>query len=383
MQDISISRPDLGKQEIAAISKVLASGQLAQGQKVSELEAAFAKYCRTKHSIACNNGTTALIMAMLSCTGLDPFFEPIPWKDRPEVITTPFTFIATANSIVASGAKPVFVDIDTKTFNIDVQQISNAISEKTIAIMPVHLYGLPCDMDVILELAQDYNLKVIEDACQAHGAQYHSKKVGSLGDAGCFSFYPTKNMTTGEGGMVTTNDDAVAERCRMVRNQGQASGGKGAHKPTYDYRSIGFNWRMTDLGAAVGLVQLKRLETANKKRRSNAKLYDKGLSGIAQIETPFIPREYGPVYHQYTLRVRDGKRDALREHLRSKGIGSGLYYPGGLYNNPVYTDRLTQSAKDFPNTEKTVKEVLSIPVHPLLSKKDIGQVIKEIQGFFK
>ncbi len=382
MPDIPISKPDLGKEEIKAISKVLSSGQLAQGQMVVQFEEAFARYCKTKHAIACNNGTTALIMALLSSTELDPFFDPKPWKDRPEVITTPFTFIATANSIVASGAKPVFVDIGPHTFNIDADLIDEAITKKTVAIMPVHLYGLPCDMGPIVKIAKDHGLKIIEDACQAHGAECKGKSVGSLGDAGAFSFYPTKNMTSGEGGMVTTNDDALADKCRILRNQGQSSGPKGAHKATYDYRSIGFNWRMTDLGAALGLVQLKKLEKANANRRSNAKLYDKGLEDISDIETPFIPKGRVSVYHQYTIRVLKGKRDALREHLKSKGIGTGLYYPGGLYDNPVYKHRLSQGAKDFPNTERAVKEVLSIPVHPLLSRTDIGRVIKEIISFF-
>jgi len=382
MPNIPISKPDLGKQEIQAISKVLRSGQLAQGQEVAALEAAFAGYCRTRHAIACNNGTTALIMAMLSSTDLDPFFDPKPWKDRPEIITTPFTFIATANSIVASGARPVFVDIGPHTFNIDADLIEKAVTERTVAIMPVHLYGLPCDMGPIMKIAKDHGLIVIEDACQAHGAVYKGKKVGSLGDAGAFSFYPTKNMTTGEGGMVTTNDDMIAEKCRVLRNQGQFSVGPGAHRPTYDYRSIGFNWRMTDLGAALGLVQLKGLAKANSKRRSNAKLYDDGLEDLIDIVIPFQPNDRVSVYHQYTLRALNGKRDDLREHLKSKGIGTGLYYPAGLYDNPVYKDRIPQGAKDFPNTERAVKEVLSIPVYPLLSRKEIGRVIKEIKGFF-
>jgi perosamine synthetase len=383
MSDIQISRPDLGKPEIAAISKVLRSGHLAQGKMVAQLEDAFARYCGTKHAIACNNGTTALIMALLASTDLDPFFAPKTWKDRPEVITTPFTFIATANSIVASGAKPVFVDIGPHTFNIDSDLIEEAITKKTIAIMPVHLYGLPCEMGPIMKIAKAHGLKVIEDACQAHGAIYKGKKVGSFGDGGTFSFYPTKNMSTGEGGMVTTNDEMVAQRCAILRNQGQSSGPKGAHKPTYDYRSIGFNWRMTDLSAALGLVQLKKLEKANMKRRSNAKLYDKGLGDLDDIVIPFVPKERVPVYHQYTIRVLNGQRNALREHLRSKNIGTGLYYPGGLYDNPVYKGRMAKGPKDMPNTERAVKEVLSIPVHPLLSKEDIGRVIKEINTFFK
>jgi perosamine synthetase len=382
MSDIQISKPDLGKQEIAAISKVLRSGHLAQGKMVGQFEDAFARFCGTKHAIACNNGTTALIMALLASTDLDPFFAPKGWKDRPEVITTPFTFIATANSIVAAGAKPVFVDIGPHTFNIDAELIEEAITKKTIAIMPVHLYGLPCEMGPIMKIAKAHGLKVIEDACQAHGAQYKGRTVGSLGHAGAFSFYPTKNMTTGEGGMVTTKDDAVAEKCRILRNQGQASGGKGAHKPTYDYRTIGFNWRMNDLGAALGLVQLKGLAKANTRRRSNAKLYNDGLGDIPGIEIPFVPKGRVPVYHQYTIRVLNGRRDALREHLRSKGIGTGLYYPAGLYNNPVYKNRLPHKAKDLPNTERAVKEVLSLPVHPLLSRKDIGRVIKQIIDFF-
>jgi len=379
---IPISKPDIGPEEIHAVIKVLTSGMLAQGQKVAEFETTFAKYCGTKHAIACNNGTSALLMSLLSSLDLDPFFEPPRWKDRPEVITTPFTFIATANSIITAGAKPVFVDIGPHTFNIDSELIEEAITNKTIAIMPVHLFGLPCDMSEILQIARDHDLKVIEDACQAHGAEYKGKKVGGIGHAGAFSFYPTKNMTTGEGGMVTTNDAEVAEKCRMMRNQGQTSSGPGAHRPTYDYKMIGFNWRMTDIAAAIGIVQQKKLPKAIDKRKANAKLYDECLTDISNIEIPFVPKNRKHVYHQYTIKVINEKRNQLRELLKKKGIETGVYYPSGLYNSPICQNRTKQTAKDFPNTERTVREVLSLPVHPLVSKFDLNQIVIEIMKKF-
>jgi len=382
MNPIPISRPSISSAELKAVQKVLRSGHLAQGQEVSRLERAFAKFCGTRYAIACNNGTTALMMAIISSTGLDPFFEPKSWDDRPEVITTPFTFIATANSIVASGAKPVFVDIDPKTFNIDPKLIENAITNKTIAILPVHLYGLPCEMDTIMRLAHEHDLIVIEDACQAHSAVYRGKKAGSIGNAGAFSFYPTKNMTTGEGGMVTTNSIEVAEKCRIMRNQGQSSG-KGAHKATYDYRMLGFNWRMTDISATLGLIQLKKLPGANKARARNAKLYHEGLENIEGIQLPVAPRHCRHVWHQYTIRVLDGQRDGLREYLTAKKIGTGVYYPAGLYDNPVYKGRLGQNSRAFPETGKACEKVLSIPVHPLLSKADIARVIKTLKAFME
>jgi dTDP-4-amino-4,6-dideoxygalactose transaminase len=380
MNTIPISRPSIGPPELKAVQKVLRSGHLAQGQEVSRLERAFAKFCGTRYAIACNNGTTALMMAIISSTGLDPFFEPKSWDDRPEVITTPFTFIATANSIVASGAKPVFVDIDPKTFNINPDYIENAITKKTIAILPVHLYGLPCEMNPIMRLAREHDLVVIEDACQAHGAEYRGKKAGSIGHAGAFSFYPTKNMTTGEGGMVTTNSIEIAEKCRMMRNQGQSSG-KGPHKATYDYRMLGFNWRMTDISAALGLIQLRKLPKANKARARNAKLYHDGLEDCEGIQLPVAPRHCRHVWHQYTIRVLDGKRDGLREYLRKRGIGTGVYYPAGLYDNPVYKGRLSQNSKAFPETGKACEEVLSIPVGPMVGREDIKRIIKEIRAF--
>src|SRR3989304_8088785 len=237
---IHIASPLIGEEEKKAVEEVRSSGMLAQGPKVRELEEAFSRYIGSGHAIAANNGTTALHAALLAC-GI---------KRGDEVITTPFSFIATANTILYCGAKPVFADISEKTFNIDPEKIKDKITKKTKALLIVHLYGLPCEMKGILEICEEHNLRLIEDACQAHGAEYKGKKVGSFGDAACFSFYPTKNMTTGEGGMIKTNDMEVAEKAMLLREHGS--------KVRYHHEILGYNYRMTAIASAIGIEQLKR-----------------------------------------------------------------------------------------------------------------------------
>lgn len=250
---IPIAKPNIGEEEKNAVMEVLESGMLAQGLKVKEFEERFAKYIGTKYAVATSNGTTALHIALLS-SGI---------KKGDEVITTPFSFIASATSILFCNAVPVFADIKTKTFNINPNKIEKAITKKTKAIMVVHLYGQSSEMDRIKEIANKKKLSLIEDACQAHGAENNGKRVGSIGDIGCFSFYPTKNMTTGEGGMITTNDHVIAEKVRLLRDHGQ--------KERYEHVIVGYNYRMTNIAAAIGIEQLQKLEQFNKKRRENAK----------------------------------------------------------------------------------------------------------------
>jgi dTDP-4-amino-4,6-dideoxygalactose transaminase len=328
---------------------------LAQGPRVRAFEEAFADYCRARYAIATASGTTALHVALLA-HGIGP---------GDEVITTPFTFIASANSILFTGARPVFVDIDPVTFNLDPNLLEAATTSCTKAIMPVHLFGLPADMDPIMEVAERHGLVVIEDACQAHGAEYRAKRVGSFG-IGCFSFYPTKNITTAEGGMITLSDDEqIAEKCRIIRQHGM--------RRRYYHDELGFNFRMTDVHAAIGLAQLQKLEQFNQARIANARFLSEHLKGVA---TPVVPEGYRHVFHQYTVRVSDGRRDAVLEGLRERGIGTGVYYPVPVHKQRVYVERGYEVT--LPEAERAATEVLSLPVHPGLSGDDLETIVSVV-----
>lgn len=354
MAKINIASPIIEQEEIDNVVEVLKSGMIAQGPKVTEFEKEFAKWIGTDYGIATNNGTSALHTTMLAC-GIGK---------GDEVITTPFTFAATSNAALYVGARPVFVDIDEDTFNLDPSKIEEAITDKTKAIVVVQLYGQSADMDPILEIAKKHDLLVIEDACQAHGASYKGKKVGSIGDVACFSFYPTKNMTTSEGGMITTNNKEIAENARIFRAHGSPV------KYHHDY--IGYNFRMTDIEAAIGLAQLKKVDKFDNIRIKNAKYLDEGLKDVKGITTPVVADGCKHVYHQYTIKV-DGDRDKWIEFLNDHGIGCGIYYPIPLYNQKLYKD--LGYNQSLPVTDKVVKEVISIPVHPSLSKEDLDTVI--------
>jgi dTDP-4-amino-4,6-dideoxygalactose transaminase len=355
---INMAKPIIGPEEKQAVMDVLDSGIIAQGPRVKEFEEAFAGMAGTSHAIATTSGTTALHLALLA-HGIG---------EGDEVITSPFTFIASANSVLFVGAKPVFVDIDPKTYNIDPSAIENAITDRTKAIIPVHLFGLMCEMDAIMKIAKKYNLVVIEDACQAHGAVYKGKKAGSI-STGTFSLYPTKNITAGEGGMITTNDDYIAEKCRVIRNHGM--------RRRYYHDELGFNFRMSDIHAAIGLTQLRKLDQYNTARQKNAEFYDQNLHGI---ETPFVPDNLIHVYHQYTIRVPGGKRDALREYLASQGIGSEVYYPVPIHKQSFYLEKFGDK-QSLPQTENAALEVLSIPVHPSISTDELEFVVSNINFF--
>jgi dTDP-4-amino-4,6-dideoxygalactose transaminase len=352
---IPIAKPDIGDEEKEAVIQVLSSGMIAEGKRVAEFESIFAEYSGVEHCVAVNSGTAALHAAMLS--------HGIGKGD--EVITTSFSFIATANSIMYTGAKPVFVDIETETFNIDTDLIENSITKNTKALMPVHLYGHPAEMKAINDIAEDHNLVVIEDACQAHGAIYHGKKVGSFG-TGAFSFYPTKNMTTGEGGMITTNDEEVARKARMIRAHGS--------QQRYLHEMMGYNLRMTDIAAAIGLVQLSKIDAYNAARRKNASMLSEGLKDIPEITVPTIRDACEHMFHQYTIRVDN--RDELVTKLNQQGIGTGVYYPIPIHKQPLYVEL---SYKDYlPECEKAAKEAISLPVHPGVSEEDINKIIEAV-----
>jgi len=352
---IPISVPLLDQEEKQAVLDVLESKQLVQGARVEAFEKAFASFCGVKHAVATSSGTTALQTAILA-HGIGP---------GDEVITTPFTFIASANAVLFAGAKPVFVDIDERTYNLNPCLIEAAITPRTKAILPVHLFGNPCDMEAIMDIAAQRGLVVIEDACQAHGATVKGRKVGSFG-TGCFSFYPTKNITTAEGGIVTTDDDELADRARLIRNHGQ--------RQRYYHETIGYNFRLTEIQAAIGLAQLEKLELFTTARQTNAAYLNQRLKGVI---TPYVPPGCRHVYHQYTIRVPD-RRDQLAEYLRERGISTAIYYPLPIhkqvaYQRLGYTDHL-------PVAEKVSHEVLSLPVHPALTQEELDRIVEGVNS---
>ena len=360
---IPIAKPFIGDEEIEAVIKVLRSGMLAQGEEVKLFEQEFAEYIGVKHAIAVANGTAALDLA-LKALGIGP---------GNEVITTPFTFIATANAVLFQEARPIFADIDPRTYNLDPNSVLEKITNKTKAIIVVHLYGQPADMKAFREIAEDYKLLIIEDAAQAHGAEFEGRKVGSMGDVGIFSFYPTKNMTTGEGGMITTNNDQVARKARLLRDHGQTR--------KYFHEILGWNLRMTNIAAALGRVQLRRLDKLNRIREENAEKLTKGLQVVRGITPPYVDPRVKHVWHQYVIRVEPGfplSRDELAEFLRSKGIGTAVHYPIPVHRQPLYR-KLGYPQDDCPNAIEASRRVLSLPVHPHLSDDDIKYIIDAVK----
>jgi len=353
---IPIAKPQLGEEEKAAVMAVLDSGMLAQGRRVAEFEARFAELCGVRHAVAAASGTAALWLALLA-HGIGP---------GDEVITTPFSFIASSNCALYVGARPVFVDIEPDTCLMDAAAIEARITERTRAILPVHLYGQSCDMAAIMEIAGRHNLVVVEDACQAHGATFEGQPMGSFG-TGCFSFYPTKNMTTGEGGIVTTDDDALAERLRLLRNHGQSQ--------RYQHDILGYHFRTTDIQAAIGLAQLGKLAAWNERRIANARYLSERLQGV---RVPVVRPGRRHVFHQYTIRV-SGDRQPLQDHLWEQGVGTAVHYPRLIPHQPFY--RSLGYDDVLPQAEAASRQVLSLPVHPALSWFDLDRVVAAVNGF--
>ncbi|HEX9115311.1 MAG TPA: DegT/DnrJ/EryC1/StrS family aminotransferase, partial [Anaerolineae bacterium] len=336
--------------------EVLESGMLVQGPRTARLEAKLAAVCGVKHAIATNSGTSALHLALLA-HGIGP---------GAEVITTPFTFIASVNCILYAGAKPVFVDIDEATFNLNPDLLSDAITPRTRAILPVHLYGYPCDMAAILAVARKHGLAVIEDCAQSIGADYQGQMTGSFG-TGCFSLYATKNIMSGEGGMITTDDDELAQRCRMLRNHGM--------ERRYYHDLLGYNYRLSDLHAAIGCVQIDRLAGFTARRRANAAYLN---AHIQSVRTPSVRPGYGHVWHQYTVCVEHGRdRDSAVEQLRAAGIGTGIFYPVPAHRQ-AHLAALGLSDVMLPVAERLAGEVISLPVHPLLSQEDLDSIVSAV-----
>jgi perosamine synthetase len=352
MISIPIAQPCIGDEEISAVRDVLTSGRLTMGPNLDAFEEEFASFTGSEYAIAVNSGTSALICSLMAVSV------------KGDIITTPFTFISSASSILFTHCRPVFVDIDDD-YNINEEKIAESITDTTVALLPVHLYGNPCDARLLSDLAEDHDLVLIEDACQAHGAEIDGQKVGTFG-IGCFSFYPTKNMTTAEGGMITTSDPAIAEKIRLLRNVGQGS--------AYEYRTLGYNLRMTELSAAIGRIQLKRLDEFNRIRIQNAGYLSERLQPVEGIEVPRVGKGKKHVFHQYTVRVTDSfplNRDELQKALMDRGIGCRVYYPEPLHHLPMFS---AFTHTDLTQSEKASAQVLSLPIHPRVSRDQLEYI---------
>jgi len=355
---IPISRPDIGPAEEEAVLEVLRSGMLAMGRKTAAFEEAWAAYCGVRHAIMMGNGTVAQ-EAVLHALGIGP---------GDEVITVSFSFNATVSVILRVGATPVFVDIRADDFCLDPAQVEAAITPRTKAIMPVHLYGLMADMDPLVEIATRHGLWIVEDAAQAHGATYHGRRAGQFGPA-MFSLYATKNLMTGEGGFATTDDDDVADRIRLFRNHGM--------RVRYHHESLGTNYKPSDLAAAIGLAQLPRLDDRTEQRRRNAAYLTEHLGGDYLVPTVPAGREH--VWHQYVMRF-PGERQRVIDGLAERGVGTLIYYPVPIHKQP-YLEAYVPGVGDLdlPVTNQLSDEVLAIPVHPRLSDEDLATIVSAIR----
>lgn len=355
---IPITKVDVTESE-ALVLEVLRSGNLAQGPKVAELEAGFSELLDVKHTIAVNNGTTALVAAL----------QALRLDEGDEVITSPFTFVATLNAALEAGLRVRFADISLDDFCVDPNEIENAISDRTKVVMPVHLYGQGADMARIVNLANRFGLRIVEDAAQAHGATVEGSYVGSF-DVGCFSLYATKNLTSGEGGLITTNDDQIADRLRVLRNQGM--------RQRYQYEVPGHNYRMTDLQAAVAIPQLSRMKNIIEKRSANAEVLRAGLSDIEGLRVPSLSKRRTHVWHQFTILI-DPKsgcdRDTFVSKMLERGVTCGVYYPRLVFDYACFKDNPQVVMDDFPRATYAATNCVSLPVHQYLTSTEVDQII--------
>ena len=359
--DLKAQYATLKEEMMREVQAVMDSQYFINGPQVAELEKQIAEYCNTTDSIGVSSGTDALIVSLMAL-GIGA---------GDEVITTPFTFFATVGSIWRVGAKPVFVDIDPETYNIDPANIEAAINDKTKAIIPVHLFGQCADMDAIMEIAKKHDLKVIEDACQAIGAKYKSRPAGSMGDTGCFSFFPSKNLGgLGDGGIVTTQDADLAAKLRQCRNHGM--------EPAYIHKWVGGNFRLDSLQAAGLLVKLKHLDSWHEGRRKNAAFYNEQFADIEQIVTPVVRDDCEMIYNQYVIRVPN--RDECLNFLRENGVGCAIYYPLSLHMQECFLE-MGYKQGDFPICEKACEEVLALPIYPELTKEQLEYVASKVKEF--
>jgi dTDP-4-amino-4,6-dideoxygalactose transaminase len=368
MWKIPLSDIDLGQEEINKVTKVLRSKWLSMGSVTQSFEAKFARYLGTSHAFGLANGTAALHIAC-QILGMGP---------GDEVIVPSLTFVATANAIVYTGATPVFADITSlDNFNISPEDILQKITKKTKAIMIMHYGGFPCDMDAIMDTARKHNLKVIEDAAHAPGAEYKGRKLGTIGDIGCFSFFSNKNMTTGEGGMIVTDDDSLTERIRIIRSHGMTTltwDRYQGHANTYDVVELGYNYRINEIASALGMVQLKKLEQNNQKRKTITNEYIKRLKNIPWISIPFQNIQGKSSYHIFpVLLAEEISREKLMEDLKQKGIQSSIYYPP-IHLFSSYRNRFGTKKEMLPKTEFIGEHELTLPLHPLMKVEDIKYI---------
>jgi perosamine synthetase len=398
---IPISKPIFGEEEIDAVKDVLESGSVAQGKKVEEFERLFSDYIGINHAIAVANGTIALDVAL----------KAVRIKQGDEIIVPDFTFISTANSILFQGARPVFADVDDRTFNLNPTDVLEKITDKTKAIIGVHLFGHPFDVKAIQEICEDHNLILIEDCAQAHGAEYEGRRVGSFGVISCFSFYATKNITTGEGGMITTDSKEIAEMCRLLRNHGESQ--------KYYHTMLGYNYRMTEIQAAIGLIQLKKLDGFNDRRIYNAEYLNSHIN-VQGLKLPYKKNWIKHVYHQYAVTIEEGEgfpmsrklslsgaephstaspvraykkalpkknysytvREKFMQYLRKKGIGCAIHYPLPIHKQPLYQQMgYTDENVKCPVATALSKKILSLPVYPALSDEELKYIVEIINSY--
>jgi dTDP-4-amino-4,6-dideoxygalactose transaminase len=359
---ISIAKPYVGEEEQRAVAEVLASGQIAAGPRVKEFEHVFAEYCQAPGAAAVSSGTAALCIAM----------QVLGLPRGSKVLTTPFSFIATANCVLYAGCVPVFGDVDAATFMLTADGFRAALDRDPDikAIIPVHLYGQASEIHEIVAIARARGISVIEDCAQAHGATEHGKPVGGVGDLGIFSFYPTKNMMTGEGGMITGRNEELLARCRLYLDHGAPQ--------RYHHTELGFNYRMTSIAAAIGLCQIARLPEWNARRQANAARLSDGLRDLPWLTVPFERPEATHVFHQYVITTTE--RDALQQHLQAAGVGTAVHYPCTIPEQPFYAQQ-GYTNNGLPVAARLTHEVLSLPVHPALSEADVDTIIAAVRAY--
>ncbi|MFA6808997.1 MAG: DegT/DnrJ/EryC1/StrS family aminotransferase [Eubacteriales bacterium] len=365
---IPLSSPDITEKEKKIVMEVLDSNILCLGPKLKEFEKKIAAFAGTKHAIACNSGTSGLHMIIIA----------LGIKDGDEVITTPFSFISSSNCMLFERAKPVFVDIDEKTYNMDVSQIEAKITPKTKAILPVHVFGQPVNMDEVRRIAKKYNLFVIEDACEAIGAKWNGEFAGSISDAGVFAFYPNKQMTTGEGGVVVTNNDRIAELCYSIRNQG-----RGISKQWLNHVRLGYNYRMSDISAALGIAQLERIEEMLKKRQRVAEMYTQKFKNVKGVILQKIDKKALMSWFVFVIRFEEGiDRNKVMEILLERGIGCRPYFTG-IHTQPFYVKEFGYKVGDFPVTDRVSQKTLALPFFNELTEEQVDTVVYEVKRAIK
>lgn len=362
---IPLAKPVFNKEMEKAAVNALLNERFVLGESVFKFEEEFARYCGVNYGVSTSSGTAALHLALVA----------LGVKRGHLVVTSPASFVATANVVVHAGATPIFADIELQTYNLDFEELRQKVTSKTKAVIPVHLYGFPSDMDAIVETARRHGICVIEDACQAHGAVYKGRKAGSLGDVACFSFYSSKNLTVaGDGGVLVTDDEKVAEKVAKMRDCGRVS--------KYVHDMIGYTSRLNTVNAAIGRVQLKHLDEWNEKRRKNAALYDRLLSDLDEVVLPPSGgSEVEPVYHLYVIRLKH--RDKLKKWLEENGVGCGIHYVLPIHLQPIYKELYEFHGGEYPKSERLCRTCLSIPMHPFLIMDEIKYVSEKIHEFFE